>query len=116
MVSKRVLTRILLSSAIVIVTACACTPTPPPPSEDDWQTSTPEEQGVDSATLNQMMEIVDEMDLPIDSVVVVRHGHIVFEAYPNPQYGPQDKHLLYSVTKSFTSECVKHSWTTLARY
>jgi hypothetical protein len=105
-VSKGVLTRILLLSAIVIVTGCACTPTPPPPSQDDLQTSAPEEQGVDSTMLNQMMDVVDEMGLPIDSVVVVRHGHIVFEAYPNPRYGPQDKHLLYSVTKSFTSALI----------
>ena len=65
-----------------------------------------EEQGVDLTKLNEMMDVIEELDLPVDSVVVVRHGHIVFEQYPNPKYGPNDKHLLYSVTKSFTSALI----------
>ena len=30
----------------------------------------------------QMMSVIEGMDLPIDSVVVVRHNQLVFEAYP----------------------------------
>jgi CubicO group peptidase (beta-lactamase class C family) len=53
-----------------------------------------------------MMNVIEDLGLPVDSVVVVRHGHMVFEEYPNSKYGPQDKHLLYSVTKSFTSALI----------
>ncbi|HUU19107.1 MAG TPA: hypothetical protein VMW72_18290 [Sedimentisphaerales bacterium] len=42
-----------------------------------WRTSTPEEQDMDSAKLDEMMEFIDEMDLAIDSVVIVRNGYIV---------------------------------------
>jgi len=72
----------------------------------DWLTSTPEEQGMDSTKLDEMMEYIDELDLPIDSVIVVRHGYIVLEEYANPKYGPDTLHLLYSVTKSVTSALI----------
>jgi len=61
---------------------------------------------MDSTKLHQMIEVINELDLPIDSVVVIRHGKLVYEAYPNPKYAPEDMHLLYSVTKSFTSALI----------
>ena len=68
----------------------------------DWRTSTPEEQGMDPTKLNQMMALIDEGNIAIDSVLVVRRGHIVLEEYRNA-YTPQTKHHIQSVTKSFTS-------------
>jgi CubicO group peptidase (beta-lactamase class C family) len=53
-----------------------------------------------------MMDYIDKQSLPVDAVVVVRHGCIVFEAYPNQTYGPEDRHILYSVTKSITSALI----------
>jgi CubicO group peptidase (beta-lactamase class C family) len=70
-----------------------------------WTTSTPEEQGMDAGRLAAMMEYVDEHDMAIDSILIVRHGHIVFEEY-GPGYSPDKRHLLYSVTKSVTSMLV----------
>jgi CubicO group peptidase (beta-lactamase class C family) len=67
-----------------------------------WCISTPEEQGMDAAVLEQMMQYVDEHDMAVDSVVVVRHGAIVFEEYRNG-YDPLKTHHLQSVTKSFSS-------------
>jgi CubicO group peptidase (beta-lactamase class C family) len=72
---------------------------------DGWSMSTPEEQGMNSALLEQMMHVIDENQVPIDSVVVVRHGHIVFEAYRN-NYDEVSTHHLQSVTKSFTSTLI----------
>lgn len=97
----------MLILSLLVVSGCG-TPTPQATTmpATDWQTSTPKEQGMDAMTLNQMMDVIEELDLPVDSVVVVRRGYIVFEEYPNPSYGPQDKHLLYSVTKSFTSALI----------
>jgi len=71
-----------------------------------WLTSTPEEHGMNSTKLAQMLEFIDEQDLDIDSVIVIRNGYIVLEEYPNPAYGPDTKHKLWSATKSFTSALI----------
>jgi CubicO group peptidase (beta-lactamase class C family) len=69
---------------------------------DEWSTSTPEEQGMDSAKLQQMMDLINGQGFAYDSVLVVRHGRIVFEQYRNG-YTQDTRHHLQSVTKSFTS-------------
>ncbi len=73
---------------------------------EGWRTSTPEEQDMDSAKLDQMMEYIDEQDLIIESVVVVRNGYIVFEEYPGPLYDQDMPHVVHSVTKSFASALI----------
>lgn len=85
------------------VSAPIDTPTSTPTPTTDWPISTPEEQGMDSAKLDEMVALIDELKLPIDSVIVARHGHIVLEEYPDPNYRPNSPHILYSVTKSVTS-------------
>jgi CubicO group peptidase (beta-lactamase class C family) len=72
---------------------------------DDWRSSTPEEQGMDSAKLEQMMAYIDEHDVEFDSVLVVRHGYIVLEEYFNG-YDQHDKHHIQCVTKGFTSALI----------
>jgi CubicO group peptidase (beta-lactamase class C family) len=73
----------------------------------DWEFSTPRELGMDSARLEAMTAAIDAIDLPIDSIVVARHGRIAFEYYPDPlRNGPTNRHLLYSVTKSVTSALI----------
>lgn len=108
---KEKLTQILLVGIILAVASCS-SPTPtyifqvPERTDDGWETSTPEEQGMDSAKLVEMMEFIDEQDLDIDSVVVVRNGHIVLEEYPNQAYGRDDVHPLYSAKKSVFSALI----------
>jgi CubicO group peptidase (beta-lactamase class C family) len=72
---------------------------------DEWRTSTPEEQGMDSARLQQMMDRIDAQGFAYDAILVVRHGHIVFEAYRNG-YDRDRKHHIQSATKSFSSVLV----------
>ncbi len=72
---------------------------------EGWAISSPEEQGMDSAPLERMMELIDENQVPIDSVIVVRNGRIVFEEYRNG-YDEISSHMLQSVTKSFTSTLI----------
>jgi CubicO group peptidase (beta-lactamase class C family) len=67
-----------------------------------WCTSTPEEQDMDPAQLDQMIEYIDEHKMAIDSILIVRHGQIVFEEYRN-DYHETRKHHVQSVTKSFSS-------------
>jgi len=73
----------------------------------DWRTSTPEAQGMDSAKLEQMMTTISEGNHSVDSVLIVRHGYIVWDEYPNNiLYDRNTPHILYSVTKSVTSALV----------
>jgi CubicO group peptidase (beta-lactamase class C family) len=65
-----------------------------------WQVSTPEEQGMDSASLARLIEAVGTYKQ--DSLMIVRHGRIVAEAYYAP-YVAGISHDLRSVTKSVVS-------------
>jgi CubicO group peptidase (beta-lactamase class C family) len=65
-----------------------------------WQTSTPEEQGLDSGSLARLIETVGTYKQ--DSLIIIRHGKIVAEAYYAP-YVPGISHDLRSVTKSVVS-------------
>src|ERR1700760_833655 len=62
-----------------------------------WQTSSPEQQGMDSATLARLIEAVGAYKQ--DSLTIIRHGRIVADAYYAP-YVPGVSHDLRSVTKS----------------
>jgi CubicO group peptidase (beta-lactamase class C family) len=65
-----------------------------------WQVSTPEEQGMDSASLARLIEAVGSYRQ--DSLMIIRHGNIVAEAYYAP-YVAGISHDLRSVTKSIVS-------------
>jgi CubicO group peptidase (beta-lactamase class C family) len=62
-----------------------------------WPVSTPEEQGMDSASLARLIETVGTYKQ--DSLMIIRHGRIVAEAYYAP-YVAGISHDLRSVTKS----------------
>ena len=62
-----------------------------------WQTSTPEEQGLSSGALADLIDTVGTRMQ--DSLLIVRHGRIVAEAYYAP-YRSGIPHELRSVTKS----------------
>jgi CubicO group peptidase (beta-lactamase class C family) len=68
-----------------------------------WQTSTPEEQGMDSASLARLIETVGAYKQ--DSLMIIRHGRIVAEAYYAP-YVTGISHDLRSVTKSVVSTLI----------
>lgn len=75
------------------------------PSEE-WRVSTPEEQGLSSDKLEEMITFIEDNYLQIDGVVLIRNGYLVFERYPSPDYDEDTLHLLYSVTKSVTSSLI----------
>jgi CubicO group peptidase (beta-lactamase class C family) len=62
-----------------------------------WQTSTPEEQGMDSATLANLLDFGTTLSL--DSLLLVRHGRIVLDAYYAP-YAADIPHRINSSTKA----------------
>jgi CubicO group peptidase (beta-lactamase class C family) len=91
----------LFASVAALVTAQARDPQSnasayPWPTES-WPVSTPEEQGMDSAQLARLVETVGSFRQ--DSLLIVRHGRIVADAYYSP-FAPGISHDLRSVTKS----------------
>jgi CubicO group peptidase (beta-lactamase class C family) len=71
----------------------------------DWRTSTPEEQGMDSARLAAMLEWVQQQRLNLHSLMVIRKGYIVSETYFD-SYRQNDRHQLFSCTKSFIATLI----------
>jgi CubicO group peptidase (beta-lactamase class C family) len=72
---------------------------------NDWRVSTPEEQGIDSERLDAMVEHIEQDNIRIDGVLVVRHGYLVLEEYIGT-YGQEQRHNVYSCTKSIVSALV----------
>lgn len=70
-----------------------------------WQSTTPEEQGIDSALLAQLFETIEREDIRLHSLLIVRNGYLVTEAYWHP-YGPNVKHTIESNTKSIVGSLV----------
>jgi CubicO group peptidase (beta-lactamase class C family) len=66
--------------------------------------SDPEAQGVSSAGLLAFVEALDRVDV-MNSVMVVRHGHVIVEGWWAP-YDAKSPHQLFSLSKSFTSTAV----------
>lgn len=66
--------------------------------------STPERQGVEPRAL---LAAVDALvaNPELHSIVVVRHGHVVAEGWAHP-FAADRPHVLYSLSKSFTSSAV----------
>ena len=98
---------------VAVVVACSG-PAPPtatvvaaPDSwpTEGWRRSTPEEQGMDSGRLVELLATVRERELAIDSVLVIRNGTLVLEANVHP-FTAGSKHMILSCTKSIVSALV----------
>ncbi len=72
---------------------------------DGWRNSTPEEQGMDSGQLADLVEDIQTSGKRVDSVTVIRNGYVVLNAYFYP-FEKDLKHIIHSVTKSITSTLV----------
>ena len=87
------------SSHLAVASDCPSSSQTPWPTKD-WEVSTPEAQGLDSAALARLVDLVGTYKQ--DSLLIIRHGKIVADAYYAP-YVPNIRHDLRSVTKSFIS-------------
>ena len=67
--------------------------------------STPEAQGVSSAALLGFIEAAEQQVDALHSFMLVRHGHVVAEGWWAP-YAANEPHMLFSLSKSFTSTAV----------
>jgi CubicO group peptidase (beta-lactamase class C family) len=64
--------------------------------------STPEAQGIASSAILAFVEAVEEEVDSLHSLMVLRHGNVVAEGWWEP-YRREDPHVLFSLSKSFTS-------------
>ena len=64
--------------------------------------STPEAQGIPSKALERFVDKLKEQKIPVHSILMARHGHMIMEAYYQP-YDKEKLHRMFSETKSFTS-------------
>ena len=116
--------RVFLLPALALLIACAGNPPPvasipapavaaavsepvPPlaPAPADWPTATPEEVGLDSKDLADLLESIQTQGDPVDSVLIARDGRLVLDAYFYP-FQAGMRHELRSCTKSVTSMLV----------
>ena len=74
----------------------------PPPG--DLDRSTPEMQGVASASILQLVDALDRIE-GVHSVMILRHGKVLAEGWWAP-YDADSNHELYSLSKSFASTAV----------
>jgi hypothetical protein len=68
-------------------------------SQAFWKLSSPEKQGMDSETLVKLLEYIHEQDKGIHSILVIRNGYIVLEAYYS-SYTPDKLHTLIPAPKA----------------
>lgn len=101
---------VYLGLVAVLLAGCSGARVQPPPARaywptEDWQEVAPEEQGIDAQSLARLPPYIEE-ELPhVRSVLVVRHGYLVYERYFQGS-SRNDVCNVMSVTKSFTSALV----------
>ncbi len=78
---------------------------------DGFQVSTPEEQGMDSVKLIEMLDFYEaqhseDPTISIDSISIVRNGFLVADIYLNPLFPKDTPHVIHSCTKSIMSALI----------
>jgi len=94
-----------LMIAVLLIPSCSASKSPifpPQPSywpTQGWQTSTPEEQGFDSARLAEGLLAMRDNQINIHSLMIIHNDKVILDAYLYP-YSGETVHELASVTKS----------------
>ena len=75
------------------------------PAQSALPRATPESQGISSAAIQAFVQAADTGIDAMHSFMLVRHGRVVAEGWWGP-YDASTPHVLYSLSKSFTSTAV----------
>jgi CubicO group peptidase (beta-lactamase class C family) len=67
--------------------------------------STPEEQGISSTAIYDFVDDINKNISELHSFMLLRNGKVIAEGWWNP-HGPQIPHMLFSLSKSFTSTAI----------
>ncbi len=70
-----------------------------------WRTATPESQGMESQLLIEMLDTILKSRLRVESVLIIRNGYMVLDAYSYP-YAPEVPHHIDACTQSITAALV----------
>lgn len=103
--------RRFVSVLILITLLAGCAPAALTPASapswptQGWQHTAPEEQGMDSELLAQMMANIQKDKLNLHSLLIARNGYLVSELYVYP-YSAEQAHQVMSVTKSVIATLV----------
>jgi CubicO group peptidase (beta-lactamase class C family) len=97
-----------MRGALILLAFCCCAGRASASDEvvwpiPEWQMSTPEEQGMDSADLAKLVAFGRTRSF--DSFLIARHGRIVLDAYYAP-YTADIPHVLNSSTKAVVSSLI----------
>src|ERR1044072_5950254 len=95
----------LHSASVVLLLCLVLSPVSLAQKSASLPRSTPEQQGIASADLLAFIEAADKDIDTMNSFMLVRHGHVVAEGWWAP-YDRDTPHMLYSLSKSFTSTAV----------
>ena len=101
LLTKKYVSRCLILAIIVFFNSTSLASADTFPA-DEWPVSTPEAQGMQSQMLADMLEVIEKNRYNVDSVLVVRNGHIVLDAYFHP-FSKDLRHPIHSCTKSIMS-------------
>lgn len=70
--------------------------------------SNPEAEGISSSAVLDFIQAIEQHTQPLDALhgfMLLRHGNVVAKGWWTP-YGPESPHMLYSLSKSFTSSAI----------
>ena len=102
---------ILLTAITIALSSSGCSIGKGPSTETsyfptvEWLSSTPEEQGIDSAILADGLLAIRQKNLNIHSLFIVRNGSVILDAYFYP-YDGKTVHEFASVTKSIMTTLI----------
>lgn len=74
-------------------------------TQHELECATPESQGIASSAILQFVEAAEKQLHDIHSFMLLRHGKVVAEGWWSP-YGRDYPHMMFSVSKSFTSTAI----------
>lgn len=95
----------LLCAGAAVGAAAQTPPTRTMPAAVTLPRGTPEAQGISSAAILGFIEEAEQKIDALHSVMIVRHGQVVAEGWWTP-YAANEQHMLFSLSKSFTSTAV----------
>jgi CubicO group peptidase (beta-lactamase class C family) len=72
----------------------------------EWRGTIPEKQDMDSTTLDRITSFVRDSGLEVNSVLVIRHGYIVYEKYFGASWNKDRLQNIHSCTKSVMGSLV----------
>jgi len=88
-----------LAAAFLAFSSPAAAEAPPLPR------ATPESQGISSAGIQAILDEQDARKYGMHGLMILRHGKVVAEGWWAP-YSANEPHMLYSLSKSFTSTAI----------